>query len=139
MKKSLNILSLILLLAFTLNSATILANEKVDEITEPKILAVTMHGDWCGKCKIMDPKLNSIKQEFKDTGILFTLLDMTDEFTKSQAQMQAALMGLEDLFQLHEGKTGYTVIIDAETGKELDRITHDLSEEEMRNKLKAFI
>lgn len=139
MKKSLNILSLTIFLIFTVNPTTILANETEGEITDPKILAVTMHGDWCGKCKIMDPKLNSIKKEFKDTGILFTLLDMTDEFTKSQAQMQAALMGLQDLFQLHEGKTGYTVIIDAETGKELDRITHDLSEEEMRNKLKAFI
>jgi len=139
MKLSLITTFMILLFTMSANTVDIHASEIEKGITEPKILAVTMHADWCGKCKTMDPKLSSIKKEFKDTGILFTILDMTDEFTKSQAQMQATLMGIQDLFQQHEGKTGYTVIIDAETGKELDRITHDLSEEEMRNKLNASI
>ncbi|MGF1669683.1 MAG: TlpA family protein disulfide reductase [Balneolaceae bacterium] len=128
----------VLLFAFTtIASETASVDEQIT--SEPKVIAVTMHGDWCGKCKIMDPKLNSIKAEFKDTGILFTILDMTNDFTKSQAGLQARVMGIYDLFEQHEGRTGYTVIIDAETGKEIDRITHDLSEDEMRSKLRAVI
>lgn len=98
---------------------------------EAKIIGVKMDAEWCGKCQVLNPKMDNVMPEFKDHAVLFTKFNMTDEFTTQQAGYLAQKMGLRDLFEENKGQTGYMLLLDAETHEVLKRLTSDQSEEEL--------
>ena len=98
---------------------------------EASVIGVKMDAEWCGKCQVMNPKMDNIRPQFEDESILFTWFDMTDEFTTQQAGFLASKLGLYDLYAEHKGQTGYMVLLNAETHEVLGRLTSDQSEEEL--------
>jgi len=97
-----------------------------------RLIAITMYADWCGSCKVLDPKVDAVKKEFKGKGVFFTQFDFTDDFTTEQSAHYASLVGLENLYSEHAGKTGYMLLIKPETKEVVSRITRDNSEEEIK-------
>lgn len=136
MKRLITGLMTVFLLALTSNIATAQQQEADDS---PEILGVLMYADWCSKCEVLDPKLQKIEPEFENKGILFTRFDMTDDFTTEQSAMLARLLGLNDLFKEHEGRTGYMVLLDAETHEVLKTLKHDKSEEELKGEIESVL
>jgi len=136
MKRLLTGLLTVFLLALTSNIATA---QQQDTTDKPKILGVLMYADWCGKCKQLDPKLSEVKPQFEDQSILFTQFDMTNDFTTSQSQKLAGLLGLGDLFQQHKGSTGYMVLLDAQTKEVLKTLKHDQSEEQLKKDIASVL
>lgn len=108
-------------------SAEITGND-TDQIS---VIGVKMDADWCGKCKVMNPKMDNVMPEFKGDDILFVKFNMTDDFTIQQAGKLAERMNLSTLFEENKGSTGYMVLVNADTGEVLHTLQSDQSEEEL--------
>lgn len=106
---------------------------------EISIIGVKMDADWCGKCKVLNPKLNNVMPEFKGEDILFLKFNMTDEFTIQQTEKLAQRLNLSELFEEHKGSTGYMVLLDATTGEVLHTLLSDLTEAELHDQIQSTI
>jgi len=83
-------------------------------IENNKMVIVKFSASWCGACKQMQPKYESVAEKIK-TDILFTEVDVDNE---------------ENLSVVYEIKSVPTVIL-FKNGKEVDRYTGSLNEEEI--------
>jgi len=115
------------------------ANAQQSETAEAKIIAVKMDAEWCGYCRVMNPKLDEVMPEFIDESILFVKFNMTNEFTLAQSRLLANRMGLLDIFDAQQGKTGYMLLIDSASGEVLKRLDSDLSKEDLRTEIKRYL
>lgn len=136
MKTTLAIL-LLMLFTFSFNAT----DYEVLTAEKPTIVAITMHADWCGTCKALNPKLENVKTELEDKGVLFTRFDFTDESTIKQSELMANWIGFGNLFNEHKeaGKTGFVILIDAETFEVLERITNNNDETEIKKTIEAYL
>ena len=71
-----------------------------------------MDAVWCGRCQVMNPKLDNVRPTFAGQPVLFVKFDMTDDFTTYQSSLLADRLNLTELYNNHAGKTGYLVLID---------------------------
>lgn len=94
------------------------------------LLLVKYHADWCGSCKTLTPMLAELNGKLAGKKVKYVELDFTDETTISAAKSQASMLGLEQ-FLTEKQKTGYVAIIDANSKKELGRLTKTQSVGEM--------
>lgn len=97
----------------------------------PEIIAIKFHADWCGYCKAMGPVFEELQAKYDQQPVLFVVFDQTREFNRRQSQYLADAMGLEDVWTEHGGKTGFVLLIDAETNKVIKRLGHERSLKEM--------
>ncbi|TVR35348.1 MAG: thioredoxin [Balneolaceae bacterium] len=133
-------LKTVLLSLLILSIAPFSMNAEDTKITdEISIIAVKMDADWCGKCKVMNPKLDAVMPEFKDEPVLFVKFNMTDEFTTRQAGFLADRLNLKSLFNEHKGQTGYVVLIDANSGEPLKTLQSDLSETQIKAEIQSVL
>lgn len=110
-----------------------------DHENEPDLIALRIYAEWCGKCKALDPKVNEIKEEFKGRRVLFAVFDQTDEFAREQSVLHAGLLGLDHVQKEFGGKTGLLLLIDPVSGDIKEQITHQISVDELRTKLTAYL
>jgi thiol:disulfide interchange protein len=108
-------------------------------VNEPKVLAVRMYADWCGNCKILDSKVESFKEGFSDGRVVFIRLDQTEDFDTAQSELLAGLLGIKDVFLEYKGKTGMMLLIDANSKKLLEVITHRNETDEIKAKIAGYI
>jgi len=108
---------------------------------KPVVYAVMMHADWCGACKAMGPKITQARGEgeLDSKDVLFVKLDLTDEKTKHQAAMMAEILGFSELYKSNAGKTGYMLLIDAETGEKITSVTNKSDVTEIESKINDTI
>jgi thiol-disulfide isomerase/thioredoxin len=99
---------------------------------KPKVIGVLMYSDTCGSCKVLDPKIQNVKQEFAGEPILFTRVDQSNDFTQHQSKLHTAQLGIHDVYEEQEGKTGYMLLIKTEDNSVAGRLTRDQSEEEIK-------
>ncbi len=105
---------------------------KADLEDAPRVIGLLFYADWCGSCKVLDPKLEAVTPEFADQPILFTRVDLTDADTQVGAEQHARDLGLEDIYAEHEGRTGFMLLVDAREKRVLGRLTHNQSEGDIR-------
>jgi len=95
-----------------------------DEARAPNVIVLAFHADWCAGCKVLGPKLmNDVLPALKDKPYLFVKLDQTDRNSK-QAEYMVASLGLGKLWSEHGGKTGYALVIDAQTKQVVDTLRY---------------
>lgn len=138
MKLSKLILPVFILFLFSFAQTTE-AKDIVEE--KPEIVAITMHADWCGTCQSLNPKVEEVKVDFEDKGVLFTRFDFTDEFTIKQTELMAGWIGVDDLFQERKeaGATGFIILVDANTHEVLGRITNEKDSDGIREAISALL
>lgn len=111
------------------------------ELPRPKLLAVYFYADWCANCKILAPKL----QEARDKGkldskkILFVKLNLTDKVTINQSSMEAQALGIGEFVQKQGSGTGYVVVLDANSKKELARFLSNASAADMQKRIDELL
>lgn len=128
-----------LLLVLISTGAYSLASQKPDEVDKIDVIAVYMYADWCSACQNIKPKMAKAMREFEDDPILFTKMDMTDEFTSHQSKLLATRIGVLDIFEKNEGKTGFVLLVDANTNEIIDKITTDDDEEGIIKKINTAL
>ncbi|WP_425410112.1 thioredoxin [Hyphococcus sp.] len=89
---------------------------------EPEIIAATFESAWCSACKILKPRLAGVIPEFADKPVKFVSLDFTFG-QRDDVKRQAEAEGLGDIFPQFEGATGFTLLVDRETGEIIDSLT----------------
>lgn len=98
---------------------------------EPEVVAATFSSAWCSSCKILEPRLAKIIPGFRDQPVKFVKLDFTFGQRGEVAEL-AEQEGLADIYPQFEGATGFTLLVDAETGEIIDRLTINHSDKAMR-------
>jgi len=139
MSKSLTIFTAFFLTLGISLYANEVSNNNATETDEISVIAVKMDAEWCGKCQVMNPKLDSVMPEFENEDILFVKFNMTDEFTTQQAGLLAERLNLKSLFEENKGKTGYMVLLNAETGEVLHTLQHDQTEDELISDIRSTL
>jgi len=115
------------------------SEERRDVARAPKVMVVAMHADWCGKCKVLGPKLmNDVAPATGHDGALFVKVDQTSK-DSAQAEYLMAALGLGDLWGEHGGKTGYALLVDAQSKRVISTLRADQSAEAMTDEIESAI
>lgn len=114
--------------AFGRTSAT---DAEYSYVEAPEIIAATFSSAWCSSCKILEPRLEALVPEFTDQPVKFVKLDFTLGQRGAVAK-KATREGLGDIYPQYKGATGFTLLVDAETGEIIDSLTIKHSEQAMR-------
>jgi thiol-disulfide isomerase/thioredoxin len=95
---------------------------------KPAVYAVAFHADWCGSCKVLAPHVEKAraKADLDNMDVLFVKLDLTDSTTRHQSGLLASALGMGDYYAANDGKTGFMLLVDPATGKEVGKINKDM-------------
>ena len=93
--------------------------------SQPEIFSVLFYADWCGSCRVIDPAIAKARgqSDLDNKPVLFVRLDLTDATKRNQSRLMAHALGLSDFYEKNAGKTGFMVLVDAETKTILSTIT----------------
>lgn len=104
----------------------------------PQVIAASFTSAWCSACRILEPRLAEAMPKFKDSAIEFVDFD----FTFGEDGKLAALAASHDLTRLYEankGATGFTVLVDADTGAIIDTLTMNFTAPDIERALERAL
>ena len=104
---------------------------------EPELIAATFNSQWCSSCKILKPRLLKVIAEFNGRPVKFVEYDLS--FGRGGAQASAVADGVGAVYERFSTATGYTLLIDAETGEIIDMLTINHSVTGMRQAVSAAL
>lgn len=115
--------------------------EESSTIAKPAVYGVLFYADWCGSCKALDPKVTQAREEAKlDTqDVLFVTLDLTNDTTKHQAAMMAATLGISDVYESNAGKTGFMLLLNAESGEKVAQLTNKMEAADIATRIQETV
>ncbi len=136
-------IALLIFLALASNVPGHPAQATAISASRPSLLAIFFTAEWCGRCKILKPKMEQVQRGFAGQSVLFTQFDLTDDFTREQSGRYAALLGLEALYREYDskesGRTGFILLVDANSRKTVGEITSELMPAEIRTRIETAI
>lgn len=102
--------------------------------SDTRLAAVLVYADWCGSCKVLDPKLTQAKAEGPIDGLQYFVLNYTDRDDEAFfASADALGFGAPIRTKLAEGvKTGILLLVDLDDGTIVGDLRKELSAEEIR-------
>lgn len=105
---------------------------------KPEIIAATFASAWCPACKVLEPKLARVVPGFAGEPVAFVRFDFTFG-PRDELKAEAGRYGLGDLYERNKGATGFTVLVDSDTGEIVDTLTMNFSEGAMRSAIARAI
>lgn len=105
---------------------------------EPEVVAATFASAWCSACKILEPRLAAVIPAFKDEPVKFVKFDFTFG-QRAELIQQAEAEGLGAVYPLAKGATGFTLLVDRDSGKIIDTLTIKNSKNAMRDAIARAI
>lgn len=110
------------------------------EARAPKVIVLAFHADWCGKCKVLGPKLmDEVRPATASDPVLFVKVDLTNKDDSSQPEYLLSALGLGELWKEHGGKTGFALVVDAKSKKVVGTLKSDQDVSAMKTALAAAI
>ena len=88
----------------------------------PKLVAVKVHADWCGRCPTIAPVFAELTADFGNRPVLFVTLDITDDLRRQQARYLARSLGIEWVFD-ESFESGIITLVDREQREVVARLT----------------
>lgn len=96
-----------------------------------KAKAVLIYADWCGSCRILDPKIKAVKESGDFEHVQFVTLDYTardeDAFYKA-AKKAGVKKAVRSAFEGSSVKTGQLFLISPDGATILGKVTRDYTE-----------
>ncbi|MGF1678895.1 MAG: TlpA family protein disulfide reductase [Candidatus Methylacidiphilales bacterium] len=102
------------------------------EPAQPKVVGLMFYSDTCGSCKILDPKIESVKKDYVTQPILFATLDHSNEGSKNQAALLAETLGLGKVYAAQEKASGFLLLVNPQSGEVITKLTRDMSEADIK-------
>lgn len=113
-------------LAIAQDSRTTSTQRQSASVTGPKVIAVKFHADWCGSCKAMGPVFEEMQDKYDQQPVLYVRLDLTREAGRRQAQYMVHALGMGDnIWSEYGRKTGFILLVNAETREVIKKLTPD--------------
>jgi len=108
---------------------------------KPEVIGVLFYADWCGSCKVLDPAIEKArgKSDLDNNPILFVRLDLTNATTRHQSELMAQTLGMGDFYEKNAGKTGFMLLVDADTKEVISTLTKAVDANEISDKVNAAI
>lgn len=126
-----------LLLLLTAAPALVPASEAAAD--DPKVYAVVFYADWCSHCQILDPKVAEAWLSVAGQPIELVTLDFTNRATSDASEARAAALGLGTAIADDSGRTGFMVLYDAVTKREIGRVGSRATVAQIRETLRAAL
>jgi thiol-disulfide isomerase/thioredoxin len=138
MKKVMYFLAAATLLAFVTESAQAQCGDETAKAEQTKLLALTFHADYCGACKALAPNVMDLQTKLDGQPVQWVKFDFTSAESKAESAELASELGVADHYRKNQA-TGFVLLVDADTKKQVGKLTSKQSPEEMyqavRNKL----
>jgi len=108
------------------------AEEVVDE--NPRLVAAMFRSSWCSACRIIEPRIDDVKDDYENRAVEFIRFDFTMG-QRDGLRRIAEDEGIIDLYDRLAGRTGFMVLMDRETGTVIEMITMAYDREQIREAL----
>jgi len=108
---------------------------------ETKTKAVLIYADWCGSCKILDPKVKAIQASANIPGLDFVTLDFTDK-NPDNFYSQAEAAGVSDAMKTYLAgkiKTGQLLLVDMDDQQVMSKVTKTFESSDIMTAMKAAV
>ena len=106
---------------------------------KPEVISLLFYADYCGSCKVLDPKVEVVKEALSTEPILFIKLDHSSDETTNQAALLMDAIGMNDVYEAEKKSSGFMLVVDANTKEVIAKITRDMSESEIEAKIAESI
>ncbi|MEO1040387.1 MAG: thioredoxin family protein [Pseudomonadota bacterium] len=131
-----SILSAIALTAASLVAPSAFAEDAAyaqAEASETRLAVVLSYADWCGSCRVIDPKLEAIRTDNAFDGVQFVRLDYTERSDEAYfAAADAAGVGEAVRAKFDDQiKTGLVLLIDLDDASITSELRRDHTEAQM--------
>lgn len=110
-----------------------------------KTKAVLIYADWCGSCKILDPKITYVRSNLGENrtlpGLEFVRLDYTDK-SPEKLYAQANATGVEEAVKNYLNgniTTGVLLLVDMDDQKVISQVTKDFGTLEIKLALRRAV
>jgi len=94
----------------------------------PRLVAAMFRSSWCSACRILEPRVDDVREAYEDAPMEFVRFDFTLG-RRGSLREKAEEAGIADLFDELEGRTGFLVLMDRETGQVFEIITTNYNRE----------
>lgn len=102
----------------------------------PELIAVKFHADWCGSCKAMGDVFTDLTNLLDGQPVLFVEIDQTNRTTAAQAEYMVAALGAGELWADYGGKTGFILVVDADSKAVVAKLTKEHGVKDMAKAIK---
>ncbi len=111
----------------------------VREVADARLAAVSIYADWCGSCKVLDPKVEAVIDRGGLETTSFIMLDITDknEAAFFNAADTAGVGAPVRARYTDEIKTGELLLIDLDDQEIVGVVTKTMSEDEIKAAIEA--
>lgn len=99
------------------------------------LVGVMFFADWCGSCKVLEPRVEKAREDEVLKDVEFVVFDMTDRNSIDNTRKLAKDEGLNDVLMTYGSATGFLVIYDRKEQKVVQLLTAGNSDKEI---VKAF-
>ncbi|WOO41383.1 TlpA family protein disulfide reductase [Rubellicoccus peritrichatus] len=121
-----------LLTALVLLSFFGISQANAMEAAEPKVIGLLFYSDSCGSCKVLDPKIETAKNDYTTEPILFVTFDHSNAGSKNQAALLADSLSLGKIYDAQKKASGYMLLVDPKSGKVITKLTREMSEDDIK-------
>ncbi len=87
--------------------------------SDTDMYVVMFRADWCGPCKVVEPKLDKALRKLADPSIEYVTIDITDPGRSELSAHRAFDRNIVPQYNSWMGVTGFAAIIDADTKQTL--------------------
>lgn len=102
----------------------------------PRVIAVKWWHVTCPACKELDPRYADVMASFDESEVLFVTLDMSTAMSRQQSALMASALGIRDFYDDVFGSSGFVVLFDASTKRELGKLSATQRNDEMKSSIR---
>ena len=120
------------LLAMSLLSGS--GHAQADPDGEPRLVAALFRSNWCGPCKVLEPRYERVMASYAEAPLERVRFDSSFGRRGALAE-RASEEGIRSVYDSVNGATGIVLLIDRDTQDVLARITMEYSDADMAGAL----